>query len=146
MYIYTVLIVDDDADCLMVLSALITHIGYKVVTANSKKAALEILASDVSIDVLLTDLKLGDGSGAEILADMGTRSPTIVTVLMTGWHTMPSSVCGGFGDYMVKPLDTHLLQQTIESLIIMRQQDYKTGKRNRMKVAKAKPGKVVKAA
>lgn len=116
---YTILIVDDDPDQITLVSALLIASGYKVKTATSKAEALQILSSGVRIDVLYTDLRLEDGLGSEILAEMGERVPRIVTILTSGWYMMPSAKYAGFDDYLVKPATQQLLIDTINSCVSM---------------------------
>lgn len=117
---YTVLLVDDDPDQITLVSAILTESGFKVKSATSKKEALLILSSNVRVDVLYTDLKLEDGLGSEILAEMGERIPRIVTILTSGWYLMPSAKYAGFDDYLVKPATQQLLVDTVRSCISLR--------------------------
>jgi len=119
---YTVMIVEDDDDQIVLLSGLISSFGYRVLTARSKKEAMSIIDSHVKIDVLFTDFMLGDGTGGEILAEMRERLPRIMTILYTGVTKFPPSLSGGFDDYLTKPVNTSDLRCTIASCLEVRTQ------------------------
>jgi len=119
---YTIMIVDDDLDTLLLMSQVVSSYGYKIVTAASKVEAMSILDSEVRVDVLLTDFKLQDGNGAYILRDMSVRSPRVMTVLFSGFSKFPPSLGDGFDDYLTKPLDYELLRRTLISVLEVRKQ------------------------
>jgi len=119
---YTIMIVDDDLDTLLLMSQVVSSYGYKIVTAASKVEAMSILDSEVRVDVLLTDFKLQDGNGADILRDMSVRSPRVMTVLFSGFSKFPPSLGDGFDDYLTKPLDYELLRRTLISVLEVRKQ------------------------
>ncbi|GAB4136537.1 MAG: hypothetical protein Tsb009_03650 [Planctomycetaceae bacterium] len=86
-----ILIVDDVPFMIMSLRQLLERNGYRVVTANSGEKALEIISSDFSIDVVVTDLVMPDMDGVELFEkaqmverfnDSGTLPP-IPFVLLT---------------------------------------------------------------
>ena len=67
----TILVVDDEKNYLLVLSALLEEEGYEVLTSASSLEALEILkASDV--DLVLTDMKMPGMDGIELLEQIKT--------------------------------------------------------------------------
>ncbi len=80
-----ILIVDDEE---LMIRALCRHLkfeSYKVFTANDTSRAKQML-SEESIDVLLTDMDLGEGSqhGRSLLEWTSTHSPTTKRILMSG--------------------------------------------------------------
>lgn len=118
---YSVLIVEDDSAQLFLLSEHVTRLGYTVLQAASKKEAMLILGSGVWVDLLLTDFKLPDGNGAEILALMGIRNPRIMTVLISG-IVSPITKHSGFDDYIIKPALDGMVEATLRSCMQVREQ------------------------
>ena len=63
-------LVDDHADSLSAMSELLSAWGHSVITANSVTEALKVLAGH-PVDLLISDLHLPDGTGIEILKELG---------------------------------------------------------------------------
>jgi CheY-like chemotaxis protein len=80
-----VLVVDDDAVLLSVLSELLREHGYAVRTAPDGFAALTAIRDQVP-DVLLSDLNMPRMSGFELLSVVRRRYPTIAVIAMSGAH------------------------------------------------------------
>jgi DNA-binding NtrC family response regulator len=107
------LLVEDDATQLEALERLLEREGFVVRTASSLAVARDHLARD-SFDVLLADLRLGDGTALELLPDLEDR--TIDLILVTGKATVESAVeafRGGAVDYITKPVDVPHLRKLL---------------------------------
>src|SRR5437588_11287247 len=112
-----ILLVEDHQDTRHTLSRLLTHFGHQVVTADNIQKALEILASG-SIDVLLCDIGLPDGTGYEVISRAGEKRPN-KAVAITGFGTeedIRRSREAGFDLHLVKPIDLHELQTVLEKV------------------------------
>ncbi len=79
------LLVDDDEDVLRVLQRTLCE-AFQIQTARSGKEALEILETNQSFDLILCDLMMPEGSGLDVLNQLGARHPELVprVILMTG--------------------------------------------------------------
>lgn len=83
------LIVDDETDLCEVLSWDFEELGVKVIKANSGNSAIEILNKE-KIDIVLTDIKMPEGDGVELLEYIYKNISTIKAVyLMTGYSDYP---------------------------------------------------------
>lgn len=109
----TVLVVDDCPDTTDLYGIILMGKGYKVLSAQSLQKALEI-AYTHKVDLLLTDLYLGDGMGSELRYLMGKRVPKS-SILVTGREEMPSAKFKDFDDYLLKPVEPDLLCKTVEA-------------------------------
>lgn len=69
---HTVLVVDDDADVLDVVASMLEDLGCEVVSAHSGADALDTLASNEKITILITDINMPVMDGHE-LAERATR-------------------------------------------------------------------------
>jgi two-component system NtrC family response regulator len=107
----TILVVDDEKNYLLVLSAVLEEEGYEVLTAPGGFEALEIQkASD--IDLMLTDMKMPDVDGIELLERIKAYDPDLPVIMMTAHGTVDKAVEAmqkGAYTYVLKPFDNERL-------------------------------------
>ncbi len=81
----TVLLVDNDAAVRDVLSNTLTRIGYRVLLASNANEALEHLAGTTQVDLLLTDIVLGNKrSGIDLINEVRHDRPDMPVLLISG--------------------------------------------------------------
>jgi CheY-like chemotaxis protein len=82
----TILVVEDDADVRLTAVEMLAQLGYKVLTASNGDAALELIDSDVSIDLLFTDVVMpGQVKSVEVAQRAAARSPAVPTLFTSGY-------------------------------------------------------------
>jgi two-component system, NtrC family, response regulator AtoC len=104
----TILIVDDDRGFLALMDTILQGEGYETETAASVAEALAAGARR-SFNLVVTDLKLSDGSGLDVLRHWKQEMPEIPVVVVTGFGTVSSAVEAmklGAVDYLGKPLSS----------------------------------------
>ena len=108
-----ILIVDDDPSDLEVIAEALEREGYEIVKALSGKTALEIINSE-DFDLVVTDLKLPDLDGMEILRRAKEEIPYVEVIVLTGYGTVEGAVeamqSGAF-TFLQKPVDINILRQ-----------------------------------
>jgi two-component system, NtrC family, response regulator HydG len=108
------LIVDDDADMVQWLAEVARMEGYTVAHAHSlREARIELTRRRP--DALLTDLRLPDGEGIELLEELEEPGATEV-IVVTGHATVDTAVAAlraGASDYLVKPADVDRVQAVL---------------------------------
>jgi two-component system response regulator HydG len=87
----TVLVVDDETGILDSLSILLRNEGFTAVMAHGGKAGLERIA-EMSPDIVLTDIRMPNVTGVEILAAARASDPDVPVILMTAQATLQSAV------------------------------------------------------
>ncbi|MDP9253129.1 MAG: ATP-binding protein [Chloroflexota bacterium] len=110
-----VLVVDDEQSVATSIKAVLQLDGNEVTTVTSGKAALAQLHEN-EFDVVLTDLRLDDLDGNEILRETQRLWPDTVAIILTGYASLESAVAalrGGAYDYLRKPLDVVELRATV---------------------------------
>jgi DNA-binding NtrC family response regulator len=108
------LIVDDDADVVDWLQEVARMEGFTVARALSLREA-RIELGRQKPDVLLTDLRLPDGEGIELVRELEKPEATEV-IVVTGHATVDSAVAAlraGASDYLVKPADLERVQAVL---------------------------------
>jgi len=102
-----ILVVDDERHQRDILKVILEGEGYEVATAGNARQALE-QARDGGFDLVLTDLKMPDQSGIELLSELLRTQPGLCVVLMTAHGSIDSAVEAmrqGAFDYLTKPLE-----------------------------------------
>ena len=87
----TILVVDDEKNYLLVLSAVLEEEGYEVLTTVSGLEALEIQKSS-DLDLVLTDMKMPGMDGIELLDQIKAMDPELPVVMMTAHGTVDKAV------------------------------------------------------
>jgi signal transduction histidine kinase len=110
-----VLIVDDEESVTITIAAILEMDGYSVATALRGADALDMIAAE-EFDLVLTDLRLDDFDGMEVLAAARRKSAETVGIVITGYASIESAVTAlreGAYDYMLKPADVEDLRATV---------------------------------
>ncbi len=111
-----ILIVDDDALVLESLKLLLKKAGYKVFSAVNGKEALSILKK-TDIPIMITDLKMPQMSGIELMKKAMELSPDLCVIMMTAYATVETAVEAmkiGAYDYITKPFSSDELMMIIK--------------------------------
>ncbi len=102
-----ILVVDDEVSILRALDRFLTDQGFKVTVCDNYHSALQIL-SEGFLDLALVDLRLGQESGIDLIAQIQKISPQTGSIIMTGFGSIESAVdavkAGAF-HYVTKPFE-----------------------------------------
>jgi two-component system response regulator GlrR len=116
-----ILVVDDDADMLRLLSLRLQGAGYEVVAVGSAEAALAQL--DVARpQLVLSDVRLPGRDGLALFDEVRSRHPSLPVILLTAHGTIPDAVeatSRGVFTYLTKPYDgKDLLEKIVQALAL----------------------------
>lgn len=114
-----ILVVDDEATIRSLLQDLLSDEGYDIVEAKTGREALSV-AVQQKPDLILTDVRLPDLTGLEVLERLKTARSTIPVVLMTAFGTSNTAIRGmqlGAMDYITKPFELDELVATIHKVL-----------------------------
>lgn len=113
------LIVDDEHDIRELLVVTLGRMGLRTDTAPNLTVAREML-STVAYDLCLTDMRLPDGSGLELVAEIATRFPTTPVAVITAYGNVEAAVealkSGAF-DFVTKPVDLTVLRGLVKQAL-----------------------------
>jgi DNA-binding NtrC family response regulator len=110
-----ILVVDDEPRQRDILQMILEAAGYEPTTAGNGRQALAAARAQ-SFDVVLTDLKMPDLDGIELLSELQRAQPAPCVILMTAHGTIDSAVEAmrkGAFDYLTKPLEKDELLLTL---------------------------------
>lgn len=116
----SILIVDDDRQVLSSTAEWLQSYGHFVATAENAENAKKKATSQF-FDLALVDLRLGAGSGLEVLACFREKSPETVVVMISGHGTIDiamQAVREGACDFLTKPLLDDKILDIIEKLAV----------------------------
>ena len=125
----TILIVDDEKNYPLILSAILEEEGFETFTANSGGEALDIL-SNTDIDLVLTDMKMPSMDGIELLEKIKAKDHDLPVIMMTAHGTVDKAVEAmqkGAYSYILKPFDNDRLIIYVNKAVGM----YRVVKENR---------------
>ena len=111
-----ILIIDDEKNIRVALTAALESMGHEVTTAANGALALHALRHTV-FEVVLLDLRLSQESGLELLDDILGISPRISVILVTAFASIDTAVAAikrGAFDYLPKPCVPEQLRQVLE--------------------------------
>ena len=117
----TILIVDDEKNYPLVLSAVLQEEGFETLTANSGQEALAVLDSS-DVDLVLTDMKMPQMDGIELLQRIKTIDAELPVIMMTAYGTVEKAVEAmqkGAYSYILKPFDNEQLVIYVNKAVTM---------------------------
>lgn len=115
----SILVVDDEPDLRTLYELTLLREGYRVETASSVQEAREQLKAH-RFDAVITDMRLPDGFGMELLQDLRDQQRRERCVVMTAYGSAENAVealrAGAF-DYLTKPVDLKQFRSVVASAV-----------------------------
>lgn len=117
-----VLIVDDEPDILELIDITLSRMGVQCLLAETLEQANQILKDEAhrSLRLCLTDMRLPDGSGMELIRNIQTRYPNLPVAMITAHGNMSCAIealkAGAF-DFLNKPVDIKTLRELVASAL-----------------------------
>jgi putative two-component system response regulator len=115
----TLLIVDDDPYVLESISSLLREFGYIVHTCQNANEAMKQVMNN-HLDVILTDIKMPQITGIELLQNIHTYNQQIPVILMTAFAELDVAVDAikrGAFDFITKPYNPDYLLHSVEKAV-----------------------------
>ena len=113
------LFIDDEKELLFTVDEYLSQMGYNITVVDSGLKALE-LTKKRRIDVLITDLKMPEFDGLELLAAIKEHRPETEVIIVTGYGTIESAIMamkfGGY-DYIQKPIKLDQLKMLCDKIM-----------------------------
>ena len=111
----SVMLVDDDPASLTLLRGILKLMGFQVTALGSPGEALRRLAEE-HVDLLITDLRMPEMSGIELLRAAGAIRPELCTLVITGFageETTAEAFQAGAWDFLLKPINLAEVQARV---------------------------------
>lgn len=113
---FKILICDDEKNIREGLSASLEMEGYETVLAENGKVALEKISKG-DIDLVITDLRMPEVSGEEVLEKVSRETPGVPVIILTGHGSIDSAVDAmrnGAYDFLTKPFNLDQLTMIVK--------------------------------
>ena len=111
----TLLLVDDDAPLCQRLARAMERRGFIVATADSVSSGIAMATADPPAFAVV-DLRLGDGSGLDVVSALREARPGARIVMLTGYGNIATAVAAvkaGAIDYLPKPADADAVERAL---------------------------------
>jgi diguanylate cyclase (GGDEF)-like protein/PAS domain S-box-containing protein len=116
------LIVDDEPNITTALNRLLRREGYQILTAGSGREALEILAVNSDVGVVLSDQRMPEMSGIELLSKIKVLYPDIIRIVLSGYtevSTITEAVNkGAIYKFLTKPWEDEELREVVRKAFV----------------------------
>ncbi len=110
-----ILVIDDEEGVLITIQAVLEEDGHVVRIAQKTDEGLNLLRQG-AFDLVLTDLRIDERDGMDMLRAVKTIDPELVVIMLTGYASLKSAIQAlraGAYDYLIKPCDVNELKLTI---------------------------------
>jgi len=118
-----ILVVDDERSMRELLAIVLRREGYEVLLAENGRSAVDLLAQE-PVDLLISDIKMPDLSGVDVLRAAKKIDQDILGIMITAFASTETAVEAmrlGACDYLSKPFDIDLLKMKVREKIENRQ-------------------------
>jgi two-component system, NtrC family, response regulator AtoC len=113
-----ILVADDEPNLRRVLVTLLRRNGHEVVQASNGAEAIEMLSQD--IDVVITDLRMPEADGMDVLRSASRGYPHVPVIMITAYGSVGQAVeaikAGAF-DYIEKPFEHDVIRAIVEKAV-----------------------------
>jgi len=114
-----ILLVDDDDFVLESISSILSDHKYSVIACSNGREAMEMVVKN-DIDVVITDIKMPEISGFDLLDHLNEINPEMPVILMTGYADLDIAVDAikkGAFDFIIKPCHPEYLLHSVQKAI-----------------------------
>ncbi len=120
-----ILVVDDELSMREFLEVLLSREGYRVTVARNGRQALTLIQKN-DYDLVLSDIRLGDVTGLDVLKEAKKKNPHTVLIMISAYSTTEIAVEAmnrGAYDFVPKPFDNVELKHTIKRALELKTLD-----------------------
>ena len=111
----SILLVDDEPNIIEILEIMLRDEGMEVQKASSAREALDLLRRN-PVDAVISDIRMPDMSGVDLLKEARQLSPDTVFILMTAFASTETAIDAlqhGAYDYLTKPFKMEELRNIV---------------------------------
>lgn len=116
---HKILIIDDEIGICLIMSKFLTKNGYKTTIAESGEIAFSILENE-TFDLVLSDFRLEDTNGREILKKIKKEYPKTSVIIVSGFgdpNLAAELISLGAYDFINKPIYPNVILETVKNAL-----------------------------
>ncbi len=116
----TILVVDDDPESRMTYSEILSDSGYTVIARSDGTSALSAVREVSSIDLVITDYRMPDMSGLDLIKNLRKVLPTVQMIMLTAYGNIETyfrSRDFGVFEFVNKPVRKRELERIVRAAI-----------------------------
>ncbi|MBW8363682.1 MAG: sigma-54 dependent transcriptional regulator, partial [Rhizobium sp.] len=114
-----ILVVDDEPKMRRVLEIMLQKMGHRVLAAGNGIEALALFQAN-SVDLVITDLRMPEMDGIELLAALRAQASDVPVMVITAHGTIETAVAAmkhGACDYILRPFDIDVVELAVERVL-----------------------------
>lgn len=114
-----ILALDDVLDAAVLVKKILERQGHTVQTFSEEEDAISYIENTI-VDLAILDIKLKKMSGIQVLEQMKKIRPEMKAIMLTGYPTIETAREAlelGAGEYCVKPIDKHELEEKVAQVL-----------------------------
>lgn len=114
-----ILLVDDHENTRILLTELLSSMGYQVSQAKDGEEAMKLVEIG-PVDLVMTDLKMPGMDGIELTRAIRSIKPDLAIIVYSAYRfidTAPAALKAGANEYITKPFLETKIKQTVEGLL-----------------------------
>jgi two-component system cell cycle sensor histidine kinase/response regulator CckA len=113
-----ILVVDDNSDLVTSTAQLLELAGYLAIRAYSAREAVDLLDEAERIDLVLSDIRMPDVDGFDLLRVLRHRFPSLPIILMSALPVTSDDIVPSGATILTKPFSANELQEAIERKLV----------------------------
>ena len=120
----SILVVDDESGFRQMLEVVLRRDGHTVFGCADGQGALDLLAKESSIELVLSDLRMSPMDGLKLLGEIRKRHPDTFVVIMTAfaeWNTAVQAMRLGAYNFLRKPFDNQVAKTLVSRALAARE-------------------------
>ncbi len=121
--ILRILLIDDDASLIMLLAKYLNGLDYQVTTAGNGQQGLDLFFESHAYDAVITDIKMPEVNGLEVLKRIRQEDEETPIILMTGHSEIDTTIEAlrmGALDFILKPFNLKELEEVLKKIRTIR--------------------------
>jgi DNA-binding NtrC family response regulator len=116
----TILVVDDELENRKVFSEILSDLGYKAIAEPDGESALSVIRQGVSIDLVITDYRMPDMNGLELVTTLRQILPSVPVIMITAHGDIENyfrSLSLGVFEYVNKPVGKREFERIVRAAL-----------------------------
>ena len=116
----TILLAEDDDGNRLIIAEILEDMGYHVISEAGGSSALSVIKRGVDIDLVITDYRMPDMSGLDLVMELRRILPNVPVIMMTAYGSIENyfkSMSLGIFEYVNKPIGKDEFERIVKKAL-----------------------------